>query len=46
MENVHFVNLIGIKTVFPRVPFYSFSPQLIDIELNLPDSKAWIGMEK
>ena len=46
MENVHFVNLVGTKTVFRHAPFYSFSPQMIDIELNLTDSKPWTEMEK
>jgi hypothetical protein len=34
MDNVHFVNLLGIERVFQHPFFYSFSQRVIDIELN------------
>jgi hypothetical protein len=46
MDNVHFVNLEGLKSVFGHPFFYSFSTQLIDIELNPANSKLRIEREK
>jgi hypothetical protein len=39
MDNVPFVNLESLKSVFQRPFCYSFSPQLIDIELNPTNPK-------
>lgn len=46
MDNVHFVNVEGLKSVFQHQFFYSFSPQLIDIELNPANSKLRREREK
>ena len=46
MDNVHFVNLKGLESVFRHLFFYSFSPQLIDIELNPANSKLRTEKEK
>jgi ABC-2 type transport system ATP-binding protein len=46
MDNVHFVNLEGLKSVFQHPFFYSFSPQLIDTELNPANSKLRTEMKK
>ena len=46
MDNDHFVNLEGLKSVFRHPFFYSFSLLLIDIELNPANSMLRIGSEK
>jgi len=46
MDNVHFVNLKDLKSVFQHPFFYSFSTQLIDIELNPANSKLRTEMKE
>jgi ABC-2 type transport system ATP-binding protein len=46
MDNVHFVNLRGIRTVFLHRFFSSFSPRVIDIQLNPANSKLSAECEK
>jgi len=46
MDNVHFVNLEGLKSVLRTLFFYSFSTRLIDILLNPANSMLRTEMKK
>lgn len=46
MGNVHFVNLACHKMVFGHRSFYSFSPRLVDVELNLVIAQHFMEREK